>query len=73
VPTSVHSPSHGSALMRHALSVCEREGKAAYLESTNPRNISLYVRFGFEIVGTIQIGSSPPIFPMLREPHPIGL
>jgi hypothetical protein len=53
--------------------VCDRAGLAAYLESTNPRNISLYVRFGFEIVGTIQVGSSPPIFPMRRKPQPIGL
>lgn len=59
----------GSALMRHALAVCDRENKPAYLESSNPRNISLYSRFGFEIIGTIQVGSSPPIFPMLRRPR----
>ncbi len=56
----------GSALMRHALEICDREQKPAYLESSNPRNIPLYERHGFEVVGTIQVGSSPPITPMVR-------
>ena len=73
VDTFAQNRGYGSALMKYALAVCDREGFAAYLESTNPRNISLYVRFGFEIAGTIQVGSSPPIFPMLRKPQPIGL
>lgn len=60
----------GSALMRHALACCDREGAAAYLESSNPRNIPLYQRHGFEILGTIQIGSSPVLTPMLRPPQP---
>ncbi|MEK6325093.1 MAG: GNAT family N-acetyltransferase [Acidobacteriota bacterium] len=58
---------YGSALMGHALIPCDRENKLAYLESTNPRNIPLYKRHGFEVMGTIQVGSSPPIFPMLRR------
>ena len=57
---------HGSALLRHALSECDREHAAAYLESSNPANIPLYQRHGFEILDTIQVGSSPPIYPMLR-------
>lgn len=73
VDTFAQSRGCGAALMRHALAVCDRDGLAAYLESSNPRNISLYVRFGFEIVGTIRVGSSPPLFPMLRKPQPIGL
>jgi ribosomal protein S18 acetylase RimI-like enzyme len=60
----------GSALLRHALAECDREGALAYLESTNPKNISLYERHGFVLQGTIQVGSSPPIFPMLRRPRP---
>ena len=61
---------YGSALMAHALIPCDREQKPAYLESTNPRNIPLYERHGFELLGTIQAGSSPPVFPMLRKPRP---
>jgi ribosomal protein S18 acetylase RimI-like enzyme len=57
---------HGSALLRHALLRCDRDHAPAYLESTNPINLPLYERHGFRVLGTIQIGSSPPIFPMLR-------
>jgi ribosomal protein S18 acetylase RimI-like enzyme len=63
------SQGHGSALMRHALAACDRDGRPAYLESTNPRNLPLYERHGFERLGTIQAGASPPLFPMLRKPH----
>lgn len=57
---------HGSALLHHALRRCDRDRAPAYLESTNPANIPLYERHGFEVLATIQVGSSPPIFPMLR-------
>ena len=60
---------YGSALMQHALVPCDRENKLAYLESANPRNVPLYKRHGFETLATIQIGSSPPVFPMLRRPR----
>ena len=58
---------HGDALMRYALARFDRERLPAYLESTNPRNISLYRRHGFEELGTIQAGSSPTLVPMLRR------
>jgi GNAT superfamily N-acetyltransferase len=56
----------GALLMKHALRRCDEEGVAAYLESTNPRNLSLYERHGFRIMGKIQSGSSPVMTPMLR-------
>lgn len=56
----------GSALLRRALARCDRDGLPAYLESTNPRNSSLYERFGFKAVGLIQTKTSPPIIPMRR-------
>lgn len=59
----------GAALMRHALERCDADGVPAYLESSNPRNIGLYLRHGFEILGTIQVGASPPMTPMLRRPQ----
>jgi GNAT superfamily N-acetyltransferase len=59
----------GDALMAYALQRCDRDHLPAYLESTNPRNISLYRRHGFEVLGTIQAGSSPPLVPMLRQPR----
>jgi GNAT superfamily N-acetyltransferase len=58
---------HGDALMSYALERCDRDKLPAYLESTNPRNRSLYRRHGFEALGTIQAGSSPILVPMLRR------
>ena len=60
---------YGSALMQHSLIPCDRERTLAYLESSNPKNIPLYEKHGFELLGTIQVGASPPIFPMLRKPR----
>jgi ribosomal protein S18 acetylase RimI-like enzyme len=60
---------YGSVLMQHALRVCDAENRLAYLESSNARNIPLYERHGFELLGTIQVGTSPSIFPMLRQPR----
>ncbi|HWM15855.1 MAG TPA: GNAT family N-acetyltransferase [Microbacterium sp.] len=60
---------YGAALMKHALIPCDRDHAPAYLESSNPKNIPLYERHGFDVLGTIQVGTSPPIFPMLRRPR----
>ncbi len=59
----------GGALMRHAVARCDEAGELAYLESSNPRNISLYERHGFERVGEIQVGASPVVTPMVRHPR----
>jgi GNAT superfamily N-acetyltransferase len=58
----------GSALLQHALAICDSDGLPAYLEATNPRNRDLYARHGFNVLNVIQAGSSPPIWAMLREP-----
>jgi GNAT superfamily N-acetyltransferase len=57
----------GSALMTEGLKAVDHDGLIAYLESSNPRNISLYQRHGFEVIGEIQSGSSPVLRPMLRR------
>ena len=57
----------GGALLKQALARCDADGLPAYLESSNPRNIALYQRHGFEILGRIQVGSSPVVTPMLRR------
>ena len=48
---------YGSALLKHALERCDGEGKLAYLESSSPKSVPLYQRHGFQLVGTIQVGS----------------
>lgn len=57
----------GSVLMKHALQLCDEQGTRAYLESSNPANISLYERHGFVVMGKIEVGSAPPVHPMIRE------
>jgi hypothetical protein len=36
---------------------------------SNPANVPLYRRHGFEVIGEIQVGSSPTIFQMIRHPR----
>lgn len=60
----------GAQLMEPALARCDEEGLIAYLESSNPANISLYQRHGFEIMGEIREGDAPVVTPMLRPARP---
>ena len=69
VDPSQRGNGYGGALLAHTLELCDRDGVPAYLESSNARNISLYLRHGFEILDTIQVGSSPSFAPMLRKPR----
>jgi GNAT superfamily N-acetyltransferase len=57
---------YGAVLIEDTLRRCDRDHVGAYLESTNPANIPLYQRHGFKLLGKVQVGSSPPLFPMLR-------
>lgn len=60
---------YGAALMSHALKIIDRDKRPAYLESTNAANLSLYKRFGFEVLAEVQTGRSPARYPMLRQPQ----
>jgi ribosomal protein S18 acetylase RimI-like enzyme len=60
---------YGSALLAHGLKACDAQAVPAYLEATSERNKRLYERHGFEQIGVIQSGSSPPMWPMLRKPR----
>jgi len=69
VDPSCQSCGIGSALLLYRLRHCDALGVPAYVESSNPANLSFYERHGFEPLGSIQAGSSPPICPMLRSPR----
>jgi len=56
----------GSALLEAGLARCDADGAIAYLESSNPKNIPLYERYGFEVLGVIDPEDFPPLTPMLR-------
>jgi ribosomal protein S18 acetylase RimI-like enzyme len=57
----------GSRLLEYSLARVDAERLPAYLESSSPRNIPLYERFGFSVIGTIKTASSPPMYPMIRR------
>ena len=59
----------GAALLRHTLALVDEQHLHAYLESSNPANISLYRRHGFEVIREIRVGGSPPVTPMMRAPR----
>ena len=58
----------GTALLRRTLDRCDQEGLPAYLEATSERNVALYERLGFEHLGELTLGSSPPLWRMRRPP-----
>jgi len=60
----------GGQLMAPALERCDADGVIAYLESSNPANISLYERHGFRVLGEIRIDDAPVVTPMLRPARP---
>jgi hypothetical protein len=57
-------------LLRTVLAHVDEEGDPAFLESSKERNISLYARFGFEVIDqVIPKWGSPPVWRMWREPR----
>ena len=56
----------GGALLRKAVDDADRAGVAAYLETSNPVNLDLYRRFGFEVDGEIRVGAAPTVWTMTR-------
>ena len=72
LPLIAVDPAHqgsgiGSELMKAAMSRIDEDNLPGYLESSNPRNVSLYERYGFEVIGQIKIGDAPLIQPMYRK------
>ena len=67
VDPSKHSLGIGSLLLKNSLDKIDELHQPAYLQSSNPRNMSLYERHGFEAVSKIQFGEGPPMHTMYRE------
>lgn len=59
----------GTTLMQRVLNVCDDENIVAYLESSNPRNVSLYERAGFETITDVPLPGGPVMRPMIRQPR----
>lgn len=59
---------YGGALLRHVTAQADAASAPAHLETTNPKNLSLYRKFGFEVTEEIVIGEAPPAWVMTRPP-----
>jgi GNAT superfamily N-acetyltransferase len=67
---SVRGAGFGQALMRSRLDRCDAERVPAYLENSNPKNEAYYLRWGFEVIGEIQVpDGGPKMWPMWRDPR----
>jgi GNAT superfamily N-acetyltransferase len=58
----------GSTILQPVLAEADAEGWPCYLESSNPRNISLYHRHGFAETGELPLPDGPSLVQMWREP-----
>jgi ribosomal protein S18 acetylase RimI-like enzyme len=58
----------GQALIAPTLAHCDDTGTAAYLESSNPRNIGFYERLGFHTVSEFHPEGGPLFTGMWRDP-----
>ncbi len=56
----------GGRLLAHCLAIVDESGLPAFLETPNPRNVSLYERHGFEVTAVTRSASCPPLTSMLR-------
>ncbi|MGB2249039.1 MAG: GNAT family N-acetyltransferase [Alcanivorax sediminis] len=60
----------GSSILRPTLEQFDHEGMPAYLDTHNPENVSLYLRFGFEIAHHGYLpGGAVMHWGMLRKPR----
>jgi GNAT superfamily N-acetyltransferase len=64
---SLQAKGVGTALLGHGLALVDRDSTPAYLESSNPRNLSLYERHGFQVTGQISLPGGPSLIAMWRE------
>jgi ribosomal protein S18 acetylase RimI-like enzyme len=60
----------GSAVLSVMLAECDRDGVAAYLESSKERNIDFYARHGFRVTQQMRLLRGPLVWPMWRDPLP---
>jgi GNAT superfamily N-acetyltransferase len=57
----------GRGLLAHGLAMTDADGLPAYLETSNPKNLPFYGRFGFEVIDEVRLsGGYPPLWAMRR-------
>jgi len=60
----------GSTVLRGVLDQCDRDGVAAFLESSKESNIAYYSRHGFRVTEEVGLLRGPSMWRMWREPRP---
>ena len=64
---------YGRALLRAALRIADARGMPAALETMTTKNMQMYSRYGFVVVGQHQVdGCEEPWYAMVREPALAG-
>jgi ribosomal protein S18 acetylase RimI-like enzyme len=64
---------YGLGLLAENLRRIDEAAMPAYLEASNPANVALYSRHGFEVLGSFQLpGNGPEVFTMWRQAASIG-
>ncbi|MCX0273966.1 GNAT family N-acetyltransferase [Nocardia zapadnayensis] len=56
----------GTALMKYGLAELDRAGNSCWLDTSTERNLPLYQRFGFTVVGQVALDSGPTVWRMHR-------
>lgn len=59
----------GSAVLAPVLEQCDRDGVAAYLESSKERNVAFYARHGFRVTSELRLPRGPTMWAMWRDPR----
>jgi ribosomal protein S18 acetylase RimI-like enzyme len=68
VATAAQGRGVGSAVLKQTLTPLDASGTLAFLETTTPRNVSLYERHGFAITGEINVPNLQ-LWTMTRQPR----
>ncbi|KRR07693.1 hypothetical protein CQ10_41850 [Bradyrhizobium valentinum] len=55
--------------IRYSLAISDEAKALAFAEATSVHSARLYERMGWKIMGEVQVGSYPPVFPILRHPY----
>lgn len=64
---------YGLGLLAKNLRRIDEAGMPAYLEASNPANVALYERHGFEVRGSFKLpGDGPEVFTMWRDAASLG-
>jgi ribosomal protein S18 acetylase RimI-like enzyme len=64
---------YGLGLLAENLRQIDEAQMPSYLEASNPANVPLYMRYGFEVLDSFTLPESgPEVFTMWREPSPVS-